>query len=240
MRLFVFICFIAFAFSEQQNKVKPFSQKVQGTDITIKMVPVKTEDGLFWISRTEVSWDLYDTFLNIVNSPDNLNSGVDAITGPTPAYALVDRGYGHLGYPAISMSAKAASSFCDWLSKVTDRKYSIPTIEQWIAANVEGGTAWHKENAEKTTRPIATSEPNSLGIFDLRGNVGEWVSTKEGLRVIGGSFRTPPQQLGQASLLTPTNEWNQTDPQLPRSEWWLADADFVGMRLVTEDGEADE
>ena len=26
--------------------------------------------------------------------------------------------------------------------------------------------------------------------------------------------------------------WNLTDPQFPKSRWWLADAPFVGFRIV--------
>jgi formylglycine-generating enzyme required for sulfatase activity len=223
-----------------QSEPVPFTQKIEGTDFTIEMVPVTTRDGFFWISRTEVPWDLYDIFLQFINSPDNLSAGVDAVTGPTPAYASVDRGFGRSGYPAISMSSQAAKSFCSWLSSKTNRTFQIPSIEQWNNANAEGGSAWHQWNSEKTTHPVATKEPNSLGIHDMEGNVGEWVITPEGPRVIGGSFRTPPENLGSKSLLTPVREWNITDPQLPRSPWWFADADFVGLRIICTNGEENE
>ena len=93
---------------------------------------------------------------------------------------------------------------------------------------------------EKTTHPVASKEPNILGIYDMNGNVGEWVTTKDGPRVIGGSFRTPPEELGKNTLLTPIREWNVTDPQLPRSPWWFADADFVGLRIITTNGDSNE
>jgi hypothetical protein len=130
------------------------------------------------------------------------------------------------------MSAQAAESFCNWLSTRTNQTITIPTIEQWNSANTMGDGAWHKWNADKTTHPIATTKPNTLGIYDMRGNVGEWVTTKDGHRVIGGSFRTPAEEIGSSSLLTPIKDWNITDPQLPRSPWWFADADFVGLRIV--------
>ena len=215
---------------------KLINQAIEGTDITIEMMPVQSGDGYFWISQTEVTWDLYDIFLQFINSPDNLHAGVDAVTGPTPAYASVDRGFGRSGYPAISMSAQAAESFCQWLSTRTERTYTIPTLAQWEKANVGDGGAWHQWNAQKTTHPIATKEPNALGIYDMRGNVGEWVITENGPRVVGGSFRTPAEDLGSTSILEAKKSWNVTDPQLPRSEWWFADADYVGLRLVTTDG----
>ena len=204
------------------------------------MIPVQTPEGNFYISSTEVTWDLYDHFVQFVNSPENQYAGIDAITGPPPAYATVDRGFGRNGYPAISMSAEAAESFCEWLSSKTGKLFSLPTIEQWKRANIGDGGAWHKWNANATTQPVGTSTPNSLGIYDMRGNVGEWVSTQSGYRVIGGSFRTPAEELGALSLLERDKTWNQTDPQLPRSPWWLADADYVGLRLVFNEGKPNE
>jgi hypothetical protein len=29
-------------------------------------------------------------------------------------------------------------------------------------------------------------------------------------------------------------KWQETDPQIPKSRWWLADGRFVGFRLVCE------
>jgi hypothetical protein len=234
------LCFTLILFLSCFAEPKPFKEELKDVDVSFTMVPVTKDTETFWISRTEITWDVYDTFLQFINSPENLHAGVDAITGPTPAYALVDRGYGRSGFPAISMSAKAADSFVKWLSTKTGKKYTLATIEQWKIANEVGGTSWNKENAEKKTHPVATSKPNKLGIYDMQGNVGEWVITKDGPRVIGGSFRTPPEELGSKSLLTPIRAWNETDPQLPRSPWWLADADFVGMRIITEDGEDHE
>jgi|TARA_B100001964_G_scaffold110794_1_gene123797 formylglycine-generating enzyme required for sulfatase activity len=222
------------------NEPVPFTQQVEGTDFSFKMMPVTTQNGTFWISRTEVPWDLYDIFLQFINSPENLYAGVDTVTGPTPAYASVDRGFGRSGYPAISMSAQAADSFCAWLSSRTGKIYSIPTQKQWNESNSLGDTSWNESNSGGTTHPIATTDPNTLGIYDMRGNVGEWVTTNDGPRVIGGSFRTPLEQLGEKTLLKAVREWNITDPQLPRSPWWFADADYVGLRIVTNDGEQDE
>ena len=149
------------------SEPKPYVQAIPGVDFTIEMVPVPSTNGNFWISRTEIPWDLYDIFLQFINSPDNLSKGVDAVTGPTPAYASVDRGFGRTGYPAISISAQAAESFTVWLSSKTNRTYAIPTIEQWELANVGGGGAWHLWNSGKTTHPVATTEPNTFVLTDI-------------------------------------------------------------------------
>ena len=40
--------------------------------------------------------------------------------------------------------------------------------------------------------------------------------------------------VGAASRRVQDASWNETDPQLPKSRWWLSDAPFVGFRLVRE------
>ena len=173
------------------------------------MMPVRIWRWIFldFSNRSNV-WDLYDIFLQFINSPDNLHAGVDAVTGPTPAYASVDRGFGRTGYPAISMSASSCKGVLPvgYLSR-TERTYTIPNacsvgdLQMSVMAGLGiSGTA------QKTTHPVATKEPNSLGVYDLRGNVGEWVITENGLRVVGGSFRTPAEDLGSASILEAEKE----------------------------------
>ena len=99
MRTFFFTTILLFATGcSSPSEPESFTQNVEGTDFSFEMVPVLSQNGNFWISRTEVPWDLYDIFLQFINSPDNLYAGVDAITGPTPAYASADRGFGRTGY----------------------------------------------------------------------------------------------------------------------------------------------
>ena len=40
------------------NDQTPFTQAIEGADYTIEMMPVQSDTGNFWISRTEITWDL--------------------------------------------------------------------------------------------------------------------------------------------------------------------------------------
>jgi formylglycine-generating enzyme required for sulfatase activity len=93
--------------------------------------------------------------------------------------------------------------------------------------------AWHRGNAKGQTHPVASRKPDALGMFDLFGNAAEWVSTDDGQRVArGGSFRDAPEVTGPRARATQDASWNERDPQLPKSRWWLSDAPFVGFRIV--------
>ena len=59
------------------------------------------------------------------------------------------------------------------------------------------------------------------------------MTTSDGALVVrGGSFKDDPASLGPASRAVQDDTWNERDPQLPKSRWWLSDGPFVGFRLV--------
>ncbi len=50
--------------------------------------------------------------------------------------------------------------------------------------------------------------------------------------VRGGSWDDEPADLRSAARTPSKPEWKVLDPQLPKSEWWMTSASFVGFRLV--------
>jgi formylglycine-generating enzyme required for sulfatase activity len=230
----------------------PFKIDVPGTTLSLEMAPVppgssdrpvEAEKG-FWISRHEITWDLYDTFVyRLDQGGADDAAGADAITRPSKPYISMDRGYGHSSYPAISMSYHGAESFCEWLSKKTGRRFRLPTEAEWKAICRRSGIdpanasehAWHAGNADRTTHPVGTKRADALGLYDLWGNASEWCTGAEAKPVtIGGSFLEAPDRIGCAAVVPPVPDWNASDPQFPKSIWWLADAGFVGFRVVCE------
>jgi formylglycine-generating enzyme required for sulfatase activity len=223
-----------------------YHETIPGTLVRFEMqqVPAQADAPAFFVGRTEVTWDMYDVFaLGLDTSA--ATGAADAIARPSNPYGAPDRGWGHAGFPAMSITRAAAEAFCQWLSAKTGKAYRLPTDAEWsraAALATAGGTpavasldpiAWHRGNAEGRTHPVATRAADASGLFDLFGNTAEWVTTTDGALVTrGGSYRDAAEALGPAARAVQDASWNDTDPQLPKSRWWLSDGPFVGFRLA--------
>jgi formylglycine-generating enzyme required for sulfatase activity len=212
-----------------------------------KSAPVKS----FWIANTETTWEAYDAFL-ASGAPskayDQTEFPPDAIARPSKSYILPDLGWGHHGYPAINVSSLSVTMFCRWLSAQTGKKYRLPTDTEWEYACRAGSTAtkpltpaladkvaWYAGNSDRKTHPVAKKLPNAWKLYDMVGNTGEWATDAEGKFVLcGGIFKDNPDRLVPTMRRRFTPAWQATDPQLPKSRWWLADGSFCGFRIVCE------
>lgn len=200
-----------------------------------------------WVSDTEVTWDLYDIWaFRFDLTPEQVAKGVDAESRPSRPYGAPDRGFGHAGYAALAMTPHAIDEFCKWLTAKTGRKYRLPTEAEWEYAARAGMTreptdlesvAWFWDNADDEAHAVGKKRPNAWGLYDSLGNVAEWAIDADGKPVTcGGSYRDKKANVGFSARARQLPKWNQTDPQNPKSKWWLSDAPFVGFRLVCESG----
>ena len=68
------------------------------------------------------------------------------------------------------------------------------------------------------------------GVLDPKGPV----SGEEHV-IRGGSFKSPIGEIRSASRdYTKTEAWMKTDPQMPKSIWWLSDCNYVSLRVVCD------
>ncbi len=81
----------------------------------------------------------------------------------------------------------------------------------------------------------SAKNPVSLPIkgSDLNGPTEVvWPVKIYGRIVRGGSYDDDPEDVYPERRMLSVKEWKRTDPQLPKSVWWLTDSLHVGFRLV--------
>jgi formylglycine-generating enzyme len=248
----------------------------------------EVEIAPYWIGKYEVTWSEYKAYMSLYSTFKEFqfrslrkvtdeNRG-DAITAPTELYEptfTFEKGE-NPRQPAVTMTQYAAKQYTKWLSAITGQRYRLPTEAEWEYA-CRAGTrtaysfgddreplgeyAWYYDNSDETTHPVGQKKPNPWGLYDMHGNVAEWVldqllesgyeqfagkkvSAAEAVvwptilfpRVVrGGHWDDTADALRSAARLGSNDpEWKSADPNIPLSPWWFTSdpARGVGFRLV--------
>jgi len=111
--------------------------------------------------------------------------------------------------PVACVSWFDAQDYIDWKSINDGRKYRFPTEAEWEYAARERGKkirwagtsdetelgeyAWYGDNSDEKTHPVGTKKPNALGLYDMSGNVYEWVNDWYDINYYGESPRDNPK-----------------------------------------------
>jgi formylglycine-generating enzyme required for sulfatase activity len=93
--------------------------------------------------------------------------------------------------PVTNLDWNDAHQYANWLRKKTGKAYRLPSESEWEYAARAGGTTtyiWGPKlemnmancagcNEPKNTGPVPTGSypPNAFGLYDMAGNVAEWV-----------------------------------------------------------------
>jgi formylglycine-generating enzyme required for sulfatase activity len=98
--------------------------------------------------------------------------------------------------PVERVSWEEVQEFIAKLSAESGYAYRLPTEAEWEYAARSGGKrekwagvsdksrladyAWYEANSGEKTHVVGTKKPNGLGIYDMSGNVCEWVQDRYG------------------------------------------------------------
>ncbi len=208
--------------------------------------------------------------------PSKREKLIDALGRPSLVPKIdMTFGMGYDGYPAICMTNFAAKLYCQWLSAKTGRYYRLPTEAEWEYACRAGTTtaysfgndpkdldeyAWYYDNCEVEGeagyQKVGQKKPNPWGLYDMHGNVSEWVldqydpqyyrrfagkTVKRPLLVPkelfprvarGGCWWDDPDRLRSAARIASSREWNANDPQIPQDREYHTEMYCPGFRIV--------
>ena len=133
--------------------------------------PVQTTVGNFYISKYLVTQKLWKEIMG------------SSLT-ETLSYGKGD------DYPMYNVSCLDMSEFVKKLNFATGKNYRTPSSIEWEYA-ARGGNksmgykysgsnnidevAWYNGNSNNSTHPVGKKLPNELGIYDMSGNVNEWI-----------------------------------------------------------------
>ena len=224
-----------------QDKFTSFNQKIKGSDITFKMIsvhggkytlgsaasdkdaevdetPAKTvEISDFWMAETEVTYDLFQLFLDETKDP---GPHVDGITRPSKPYIDFTLGMGKVA------NALILGEF-EWFADNSDNKYHkvaskkpnklgfydlLGNVAEWTMDEYESN---YYEKISKGTKDPITQKTKRYPVT-----------------VRGGNYKSKVTDLRLTNRTKSESVWNRRDPQIPKSKWWNADAPFIGFRLV--------
>jgi len=132
------------------------------TDVTIEKP--------FAVSRSEVTFAEWDHCVEAGRCP-----------------ALSDNNWGRVNRPVINVNWEHAKLYVAWLAGVTGKPYRLLSEAEWEYAARADSTgpysfgdqieklseyAWYEQIQ---TEPVMRKLPNAFGLFDMHGNVLEWV-----------------------------------------------------------------
>jgi formylglycine-generating enzyme required for sulfatase activity len=94
--------------------------------------------------------------------------------------------------PVEQVSWDDIQTFITKLNQQSGKKYRLPTEAEWEYAaqggaqdqkysgtndvNVLGNYAWYSTNSNSTPHPVGQKQANSFGLYDMSGNIYEWVN----------------------------------------------------------------
>lgn len=126
----------------------------------------------FWLGQTEATVGAYKRFANA--------TGRGMPPEPKFQSTRLNPGWSNGQMPVVNVTWDDARAYCTWAGG------RLPTEAEWEYAARGGSSqvrygpldeiAWYRENGGNTFHEVGQKRPNGFGLFDMLGNVWEWVS----------------------------------------------------------------
>ncbi|MFN2267278.1 MAG: formylglycine-generating enzyme family protein [Desulfonatronovibrio sp.] len=129
--------------------------------------------------------------------------------------------------PVENVSRLEANTFLQALSEKTGHEYRLPSEAEWeyacragqdhryCGSNDIDEVSWYRCNSEKRTHPVATKAPNAFGLYDMSGNVDEWIRDCYNDSYDGAPDDASPWRQGDCrSAATRGGNWESPEDQV--------------------------
>lgn len=175
--------------------------------------------------------------------------------------------------PVVFVSWNDAKAFCRWLSRKEKRTYRLPTEAEWEMA-CRGGATWARypwgnrlpgntdsnfgdgdpklpeslttvDDGYKYVAPVGSYRPNGFGLYDMAGNVMEWVEDQYDRNYYENSPLEDPKgpTTGSGARVNKGGNWysSPADDRCAFRGFSGPEMNFfnLGFRVVLEDSDAD-
>lgn len=178
-----------------ENRIAPADTIIDVNGVAIKMIGIK--GGKVDCKGLKETIELKDFYIGETEVTQALWS---AVMGDNPSAHQGD------SLPVENVDLVECMEFVSKLDSVSGHNFMIPSYPQWLYAGYIGkmlpadnrildGIAWYKNNSGNVTHGVKQKNPDSLGVYDMLGNVAEWTASGSDplFIVAGGSYETEKQ-----------------------------------------------
>jgi formylglycine-generating enzyme required for sulfatase activity len=138
----------------------------------------------FWMGQTDVTVAAYKKFAG-------------SAAPQMPAAPSFNAGWNNQNMPIVNVSWDDATAFCGWAGG------RLPTEAEWEYAARAGSiearygpikeVAWYSNNSGQKTHAVGQKRANAFGLYDMLGNVWEWVNDWYGEHYFASSPERDPR-----------------------------------------------
>ncbi len=194
----------------------------------------------YYIGKYEVTQGLWRAVMGSSNNPSSFKKGDN--------------------YPVENVSWNTiVNEFIPALNRLTGKTYRLPTEAEWeyvarggnksggykySGSNTLGSVGWYEDNIPSQssgnsgygTQPVGGKNPNELGIYDMSGNVWEWVSDWYSSGYSSGAQTNPTGPISGSYRVNRGGSWGNGARGCRVSNRYIGHPDssynHIGFRLV--------
>ncbi|HBY60801.1 MAG TPA: hypothetical protein DEH78_13345 [Solibacterales bacterium] len=131
----------------------------------------------FWMARTEVTVGQFADFVHATGYRTEAEQAAEPRTWRDPGFPVARQ------QPVVWVTLTDAKAYCAWAGG------AVPNEAEWEYAaragastyhywgeEIDGRYLWYRQNSDGKPRAVASKKPNTWGLYDVEGNVWEWVA----------------------------------------------------------------